>query len=172
MGVTVRGSIAGCTATRGAIQLDTRGPVTGSTSDVHDMSDIEAMDSEAEGGQQNGPPLFRKVDQEGRTGRGRSSPSDPMATRDDEDEDDMVEHGGRGSDAGFDDDERVPERHAPCLSPAQQTQQSSGAMTSRVRSTVSRPVQLQLTCGARGAGMLQLCRPKRSEGENLSTICQ
>ena len=138
------------------------------------MSDAE-VDSEAEGErQQGGSPLLRKVDKCSRLGRGRSGPSDPMATRDDED-DDTVERGGRGSDAGRDgvsddDDEQTSGRHSPCLPPVQQ-QRSSGAMTSRLRSAVSRPVQLQLVGGTRGSGVLRLCRPQQSEqsdaaGEN------
>ncbi|HSN23252.1 MAG TPA: hypothetical protein VLS45_03645, partial [Methylomicrobium sp.] len=134
------------------------------------MSDAEA-DSEAEGEQQQGgSPLLRKVGDGSRAGRRRLGPSDPMATRDDdEDCDDMVESGGRGSDAGRGDDERAPRDDDPCLPPVQQSQQRSGRT---IRSSVSRPgVQLQLDGGSsRGSGMLRLCRPhERSDDEGKNS---
>jgi len=147
------------------------------------MSDTE-LDSEAgEGRQQDGSPLSREVDPGGRRERRHSSPLDPEATRDDDDDDDnnMVEPGGRTRDTAADDvrsDDAGHSsfvQHGPCSPPIQQRHTTSGmaAATSRMRSAVSKPVQLQLMGESSGSGMLRLCRPQRSEGSaeggNLST---
>ena len=128
--------------------------------------------------QQNGSPLRREVDSGGRTERRHSSPLDPEATRDGEDDDDdMVERGGRTRDTVADDvhDDDAGHRsfvqHGLCSPPIQQRQMTGGmaAATSRIRSTVSRPVQLQLMGESSGSGMLRLCRPQRSDDGESST---
>ena len=117
--------------------------------------------------QRNGSPLRREVDSGDRAERRHSSPLDPEATRDGEDDDDMVERGGRTRDTVVDDvrDDDAGHRsfvqHGLCSPPIQQRQMMGGmaAATSRIRSTISRPVQLQLMGESSGSGMLRLCRP-------------
>jgi len=132
-----------------------------------DMTDLE----EDTVGQQGGSPSRRGVDQEGRTERRRSSPFDPETTRDG-DENEIVVERGRVRDVevrGVDDDDEQrlsPVQHDLCSSPSRQRRLAASSGTTaapRIRSTVSRPVKLQPTGGHRGAGVMQLCRPRDAD---------
>ena len=136
------------------------------------------MDDLAE--QRSGSPLSREVGNERRTGRRQLSPSDPATTRDvdDEDDDPEVEWGGRTRDSMADgtfgdvDQRRSPDRRSTCSPPVQRRQQMTGssAAAPQIRSTISRPVQLQLTGGV-GRGSLGLCWP-HGDDENSTTGAQ
>jgi len=139
------------------------------------MSDGEDLTIERRGDS----PLRREVGAEGRAGCRHHAPSDPEATPSDDD-DVIVGRGERVRDAVTDeagDDYTRPryrDLHSPHPSPVTRRQQSTvGKMAApRLRSVVTKPVELRLTGGrdraTSGAGVLRLCRPGR-EGES-STI--
>ena len=131
--------------------------------------------------QRGGLPLNREVDEEeGRIGRRKFRPSDPETTP--SDDDNSIVDGGRFRDAAADvsDDDYNQRRslgqqgpRSPPSSPPMQTMSDTMAAP-RIRSAVTKPVQLQLTGGrgrgTRGAGVMRLCRPHQSaEADENST---
>ena len=142
------------------------------------MSDISVATE-----QRGGLPLNREVDEEeGRIGRRQFRPSDPETTPSDDDDNSIVD-GGRSRDAAADvsDDDYNQRRslgqlgpRSPPSSPPVQTMSDTMAAP-RIRSVVTKPVQLQLTGGrgrgTRGASDMRLCRPHQSaEADENSTV--
>ena len=125
-------------------------------------------------GQRGDSPLSREVGDERREGRRHSDPSDSEATPSDN-ENTVVERGGRVRDAAageVSDDsnsQRSRDSRSPRPSPASRQQQSTvGSMAApRLKSVVTKPVQLRLTGGrgraTSGSGVLRLCRPGRDD---------